>query len=139
MTASQTQTLTLLLSLLSSVRGKDFSQAPIDEKAVGPKGKFNGKPVALVALSLVDASFPDVVISERGGLDIPLVSSYPESKTGTCRYDANLPATAISAAVYGDKHLGRVGYGRMPQASQPQVNPIPANVAIDQAKALQTV
>lgn len=133
MTANQQLALATLLSSLFKYRAKDFAQAPTDATHVAINGKFKGQVTLLVALSLVDASFPDVVISQRGGFDLPAVASYPESKLGTCRYNDALPANALCAAIYGDMHLAKVGYGRkvtslslpVPVAPVPAVVPAP--------------
>ena len=112
MTQNQLAALHTLLAQLNSVRNIDFSDAPTHDGYVSVKGKYVGKPVLRVGLSAVNATFPDVIISERGGFGIESVASYPESKTGTCRYDANLPANALSACIYGDMHVAKSGYGR---------------------------
>lgn len=111
MTTSQQRSLNTLIASIRRVRGKDFAQAPVRE-SIAAKGKFKGSSVLLVGLSKIDPTWPDVVISESGSFDMEAVGSYPESKHGTCRYDIALPASSLSACIYGDKHLAREGYGR---------------------------
>lgn len=136
MTANQKLAMATLFSMFVSIRKVDMAQAPVDDTFTAQNGKYKGQTVALVALSLVNPAFPDVVISERGGFDIPAVASYPESRTGTCRYNDALPANALCAALYGDMHLAKVGYGR--KATVYTVVQPKANV-VEQAAALATI
>lgn len=112
MTANQLLAQNTLFAAILKYRAKDFSQAPTDATYIASKGKFKGTTVLLVALSLIDSTFPDVVINEKGAYDMENVSSYPESKSAVCRYNDALPANALCACVYGDMHLAKLGYGR---------------------------
>lgn len=111
MTHAQQSALHELVSGIKRVRGVDFGSVPTADH-IATTGKFRGRPVLRVRLNVVNEAWPDVVISERGSYDMEAVSSYPEGLTGSCRYDASLPANALSACIYGDKHLARLGYGR---------------------------